>query len=265
MKVIGLFSGIGGFELAFQREGFEVVSVCEIDPYCQKVLKAHFPKARLNPDIRLCSLGDFLARTYPSPDAKSASLESEVVSGLSFSRRSDRYSRTGLSSKTSDILGGSGCPQCVTTSPDSDTSHCHFACAPLTWEPPINVPESSLLPTPTASSYGSCRGGGSGRVGKWRASLSAMAKHNKWPTPRATDGEKNVRSKAGALKEVKRKGISGVDLHAAVLVRSETDGGQLNPEWVEWLMGYPIGWTALEPSATPSSRKSRKSSRGESK
>jgi hypothetical protein len=26
-----------------------------------------------------------------------------------------------------------------------------------------------------------------------------------------------------------------------------SDGGQLNPEWVEWLMGWPIGHTALEP------------------
>ena len=25
------------------------------------------------------------------------------------------------------------------------------------------------------------------------------------------------------------------------------DGGQLNPNWVEWLMGWPIGWTSLEP------------------
>ena len=25
----------------------------------------------------------------------------------------------------------------------------------------------------------------------------------------------------------------------------EMDGGQLNPEWVEWLMGFPIGWTDL--------------------
>jgi hypothetical protein len=22
-------------------------------------------------------------------------------------------------------------------------------------------------------------------------------------------------------------------------------GGQLNPDWVEWLMGFPIGWTSL--------------------
>lgn len=26
-----------------------------------------------------------------------------------------------------------------------------------------------------------------------------------------------------------------------------TADGQLNPEWVEWLMGWPIGWTDLKP------------------
>ena len=43
-------------------------------------------------------------------------------------------------------------------------------------------------------------------------------------------------------------------------------GGQLNPEWVEWLMGFPVGWSELEPSAmrsyrsrhTQSSARSRK-------
>lgn len=27
-------------------------------------------------------------------------------------------------------------------------------------------------------------------------------------------------------------------------------GGQLNPTWVEWLMGWPLEWTALKPLAT---------------
>jgi hypothetical protein len=35
-------------------------------------------------------------------------------------------------------------------------------------------------------------------------------------------------------------------------------GGALNPTWVEWLMGFPLAWTALDASATPSCRKSRK-------
>lgn len=40
--------------------------------------------------------------------------------------------------------------------------------------------------------------------------------------------------------------------------------GSLNPPWVEWLMGYPIGWTDLQRSETQSSRKSRKKSSAQS-
>jgi len=29
------------------------------------------------------------------------------------------------------------------------------------------------------------------------------------------------------------------------------NGGKLNPRWVEWLMGFPLGWTDLEASETP--------------
>jgi hypothetical protein len=31
---------------------------------------------------------------------------------------------------------------------------------------------------------------------------------------------------------------------------AEVSGGQLNPMWVEWLMGFPLGWTDLEDSET---------------
>jgi hypothetical protein len=50
-----------------------------------------------------------------------------------------------------------------------------------------------------------------------------------------------------------------------MLSQSVSDvSGALNPTWVEWLMGFPLGWTALNASETPSSRKSRKSSGGQS-
>jgi len=39
---IDLFSGIGGFALAAGWAGFRTVAFCEIDPYCQAVLKARF-------------------------------------------------------------------------------------------------------------------------------------------------------------------------------------------------------------------------------
>lgn len=55
MRHLDLFSGIGGFALAAQRvwgDDHEVVSFCEIDPFCQKVLKKHWPDVPCCDDIK---------------------------------------------------------------------------------------------------------------------------------------------------------------------------------------------------------------------
>jgi DNA (cytosine-5)-methyltransferase 1 len=49
---IDLFSGIGGFSLAAKWAGFRTVLHCEIDPYCQKVLRKNFPEVPIHGDIR---------------------------------------------------------------------------------------------------------------------------------------------------------------------------------------------------------------------
>lgn len=59
LKVLDLFSGIGGFSLGLERTGgFETVAFCEIDPFCQKVLKKHWPNVYIHDDVR--TLGDNL-------------------------------------------------------------------------------------------------------------------------------------------------------------------------------------------------------------
>lgn len=53
LKVLDLFSGIGGFSLGLERTGgFETVAFCEIEPFCQKVLKKHWPKVPIFEDVR---------------------------------------------------------------------------------------------------------------------------------------------------------------------------------------------------------------------
>jgi len=47
-----LFSGIGGFDLAAEWAGWQNVFNCEIDPFCQKVLKYHFPDAKQYSDVK---------------------------------------------------------------------------------------------------------------------------------------------------------------------------------------------------------------------
>jgi len=49
-----LFAGIGGFDLGFERAGFETVWQVEIDEYCRRVLEKHFPRAERFGDIREC-------------------------------------------------------------------------------------------------------------------------------------------------------------------------------------------------------------------
>jgi hypothetical protein len=73
-----------------------------------------------------------------------------------------------------------------------------------------------------------------------------------WPTPQAADAIRCEFSIETLLKTwEKAKGRERGAPHILPYCVAETDGGILNPTWVEWLMGFPIGWTAFEPSAMP--------------
>ncbi|OKH14818.1 hypothetical protein NIES592_08045 [Fischerella major NIES-592] len=54
MQAISLFTGIGGFEIAFHQvfgdEG-KVIQMCECDADAQTVLRSHFPSTPIHPDI----------------------------------------------------------------------------------------------------------------------------------------------------------------------------------------------------------------------
>jgi hypothetical protein len=70
-------------------------------------------------------------------------------------------------------------------------------------------------------------------TGKHQVSLVTYIKHNptKWGTPKAQDSRHALTDRG--------KGNLGEQ------VSGQHNGGKLNPLWVEWLMGYPIGWTDL--------------------
>lgn len=52
MKILDLFSGIGGFSLGLERAGMTTVAFCEIEPYPQAILKKNFPGVPIYDDIR---------------------------------------------------------------------------------------------------------------------------------------------------------------------------------------------------------------------
>lgn len=53
LKILDLFSGIGGFSLGLEATGgFETSAFCDIDPYCRKVLQQHWPNVPIYEDIK---------------------------------------------------------------------------------------------------------------------------------------------------------------------------------------------------------------------
>lgn len=62
MRLLDLFSGIGGFSLAAQwvwGDELDIVGFCEIDEYCQKVLEKNFPGVPIYEDITKLNGKDF--------------------------------------------------------------------------------------------------------------------------------------------------------------------------------------------------------------
>jgi len=58
LNVASFFSGIGGFDLAFQRAGCQIVFQCEIDKFCTKVLQKHWPDVKRVADIKDVNAAD---------------------------------------------------------------------------------------------------------------------------------------------------------------------------------------------------------------
>ena len=53
IRVLDLFSGIGGFSLGLERAGtFQTVAFCEQDAFCQAVLRKHWPEVPIYDDVR---------------------------------------------------------------------------------------------------------------------------------------------------------------------------------------------------------------------
>jgi len=77
-------------------------------------------------------------------------------------------------------------------------------------------------------------------------SVKVIANAQKWPTPKVQDS-----------RHAKTRHLNESDDHwksnLGEVVSAQVNGGSLNPTWVEWLMGWPLGWTDLKPLETDKS------------
>jgi len=79
LRVLDLFSGIGGFSLGLERTGgFETVAFCEIDPFPRKVLAKHWPDVPCFEDVTKLTAGginepiDVITGGFPCQDISTA-------------------------------------------------------------------------------------------------------------------------------------------------------------------------------------------------
>jgi len=209
------------------------------------------------------------ARTSQQPAPVSASMAADQACGNKWHESSVRFCLASSSWRTHHCLWDEALPWSSVTLPNWGMTRAGYVYQHPTLERPISATDSGLWPTPTV--HGNHNQPGASKNAGW--GLSSAAKL--WPTPLASDGKRN-----GSPGDYHRKSPSlgvmvqlwptptasdsnkwsnqslidrkakGQQVRLKTAVSPEGGkGGQLNPEWVEWLMGWPIGWTELKPLA----------------
>lgn len=75
-----------------------------------------------------------------------------------------------------------------------------------------------------------------------RDSLTSQLMMTLYPTPTTGAG---LCGGTGNYQQLKAKAESGEITEGERRSMAAGNGGQLNPDWVEWMMGFPVGWTSL--------------------
>jgi len=165
-------------------------------------------------------LADSRVRTYQLPGMAPESTASAQDSGEKWHESSVRYDRDSSSWRTHRSLFEEDLPWSSVTLPSWGMTR-----AGVLWEPPmpgrpIKGIGSGLWPTPVAQPANGTPERFLERKREWAAKGSSMGIH-----------------------------LSDLQLAAVASERGMQGRGRLNPEWIEWLMGWPINWTELKPLA----------------
>ena len=105
LKLLDLFSGIGGFSLGLERTGgFETVAFCEIDPFCQKILRKHWPNVRQYTDIKTLTAAQLSADGI-TVDAICGGFPCQDISVAGSNAGMGEDTRSGLWSEFARLIG----------------------------------------------------------------------------------------------------------------------------------------------------------------
>ena len=263
MRVLDLFSGIGGFSLAAKEvwgNDATIVGHCDIDDYCEQVLAKNFPNTPYFNDVTKLTKQDvgevdLICGGFPCQDisvaGKGLGIEKEKgqVFGQSSIGSLANYDPSTQLLKMSQQSLLEDSTSFLETLPKQGMMQNGNVLEQTKLVLDIEDKEFGLLPTPTTqeSEHPKATLTKSGRRlsknGKTSHSLNLadsvklQAIGTLLPTPVASDHKMRRPT----------KNWSGNDLvsQVSILENNGTKCVYLNPSWVEWLMGYPIGYTDI--------------------
>ena len=214
LRLIDTFSGIGGFSYAAEKlvGGFKTVAFVECEPYCQKVLKKHWPDVPIYEDIKSYQpepySADVICGGFPCQDisqaGKQAGITKETRSGLFFQLMRIiclvRPKYIVLENVAAILFNGLGIVLGELAQAGYDTE---YACIP-------------------ASALGACH-----------------KRDRFWLIAYPSSDRLQRKIRAGVSNQTWSQRIADV-------LTQTGDGTRVNPCWTEEAMGYPIGYTELK-------------------
>lgn len=181
----------------------------------------------------------FHARTLVQQEKVQGSMEKDLGFGQKWQELLVKFDLDSCSWKTHQCLWEEDLQESLVILPKWGMTRNGLVYQHLTLERPISGTESGLSPnginffhTPTCTGLD---GGSNNRK-------ALKNRHMQFPTPQASDCRDRGNLGSPVIQRRIQKGKQ-IGLSMSV---SDTSGA-LNPNWVEWLMGWPIGWTDLKP------------------
>ena len=256
LNVLDIFSGIGGFSIGLEAIGMQTVAFCEINPFCRKILKTHWPFVPIFPDITTIHKEDLKA--LPRIDVIAGGFPCQDIS-VAGKQKGITAKRSGLWKEFVRLINEIRPKYAIIENVANLRSTGLIRVLQDLWEIGYDA-EWHCIP---ASAFGAphrrdriwiiahpaCIGkvGLSVRKEKTESALGDSCKN-------ATNPDCQRLQRCRGFEEISpictqeqigmyycSRGIKQWSKEPLEAPRLKDE--RLNPDWVEWLMGYPISWT----------------------